>query len=62
MLARATAYGAWRREVMFMRLMWESGSLLSTKICSALDAKSRPSRRVLSQLETVALYSTCSMR
>ena len=46
-----------------IRLMWESGSLPSTKICSALDVKSRLSRRrVLSQLETAALYSTHSVR
>ena len=33
MLARVIAYGTWRREIMFMYLMWENSSLLSTKIC-----------------------------
>ena len=43
-LARVIAYGAWCREVMSIHLMWESSSLLSTKICSALDVKTHLSR------------------
>ena len=62
-LARVIAYGAWRREVMFMHFIRLNSSLLSKKICSALDVKSRLSRqRILSQLETAAqclTYSVC---
>ena len=63
MLARVIAYGAWRREVMFMHFIRLNSCLLSTKICSALDVKSRLSRQhILSQLETAAQYLTYSMR
>ena len=62
MLARVIAYGAWRREVMFMHFIRLNSSLLSKKICSALDVKSRLSRqRILSQLETAAQCLTYSM-
>ena len=64
MLARVIAYGTWRREIMFMYLMWENSSLLSTKICSVLDVKSRLSHQhTLSQLEleTAVLDSTHTM-
>ena len=62
MLARVIAYGAWRREVMFMHFIWLNSSLLSKKIYSALDVKSRLSRqRILSQLETAAQCLTYSM-
>ena len=62
MLARVIAYGAWRREVMFMHFIRLNSSLLSKKICSALDVKSRLSRqRILSQLETAAQRLTYSM-
>ena len=45
--------------IVFMRLTWESSSLLCTKACSALDVKSRLSYQcALSQLETAALDST----
>ena len=62
MLARVIAYGAWRREVMFMHFIRLNSSLLSKKICSVLDVKSRLSRqRILSQLETAAQCLTYSM-
>ncbi len=49
--ARAIAYGAWRREVMFTHFIWLSRVLLSTKTRSALEVKSRlPRQRILSQL------------
>ena len=37
MLARIIAYGAWRREIMFMHLMWENSSLLISITCSVLE-------------------------
>ena len=62
MLARVIAYGAWRREVMFMHFIRLNSRLLSTKICSVLDVKSRLSRQhILSQLETTVQYSTHTM-
>ena len=61
-VGRVIAYGAWRREVMFMHFIRLNSSLLSKKICSALDVKSRLSRqRILSQLETAAQCLTYSM-
>ena len=62
MLARVIAYGTWCREIMFMYLMWENSSLLSTKICSVLDVKSHLSyQHALNQLETAVLDSTHTM-
>ena len=62
-LARAAPSGARRWEVMFMHLMRENSRLLSTIKRSALDVKSCLSHQhILSQLETVALYSIHSMR
>ena len=49
--------------VAFIHPMWENSSLLILLTCSALNVKSRLSRRrALSQLETAALDSTHSMR
>lgn len=46
-----------------MHFMWSNSHLLSKKICSALDIKSRlSSQHVLNQLETTAQYLTYSMR
>ena len=62
MLARVIAYGTWRREIMFMYLMWENSSLLSKKTCSVLDVKSHLSyQHALNQLETAVLDSTHTM-
>ena len=62
MLARVIAYRTWRREIMFMCLMWENSSLLSKKICSVLDVKSHLSyQHALNQLETAVLDSTHTM-
>jgi hypothetical protein len=63
MLARVIAYGVWRREVKFMHFIRLNSCLLSTKICSVFDVKSRLScQHILSQLETAAQYLTYSMR
>ena len=62
MLARIIAYGAWRREIMFMHLMWENSSLLISITCSVLDVKSHLSHQhILNQLETAVLDSTHTM-
>ena len=62
MLARVIAYGTWRREIMFMHLMWENSSLLISITCSVLDVKSHLSQQhILNQLETAVLDSTHSM-
>ena len=62
MLARVIAYGAWRREIMFMHLMWENSSLLISITCSVLDVKSHLSHQhILNQLETAVLDSTHTM-
>ena len=48
--------------ILFIHLMWENSSLLSTKICSVLDVKSHLSHQhILSQLETAVLDSTHTM-
>ena len=48
--------------ILFMRLTRLNNRLLSTKICSVLDVKSRLSRQhILSQLETMVQYSTHTM-
>ena len=63
MLARVIAYGVWRREIKFMHFIRLNSCLLSTKICSVLDVKSRLScQHILSQLETAAQYLIYSMR